>query len=425
MAARGENGDDAVTLTRRKSNTPDIEPRWLNLTGYPAMPTGISTVGGPDAIEMNSGCVHPSTMWSCALPKEDQEMNKPYDAETPKFRIEIRFKNGTYPRSTTVTTKTKRQLKSTLGERLVRRILGRSRLYARSDDFTPIPAPPNLKDIEFLGNTTDRFTQPFVGEETPFYVTFLSTGDLDSLSKRDSFPDPFPNLTDIIPSPTIAPDGTAAAANLLPVPKDQPLRLYDRGMPTERYSFYTYYNRSIFLKSAAPLNESDTTDVPDDKNGGSTKSAARVRCTWAETRFNVQIWTRPQQARLQLVKPSVLFNHSSTPPVNSAFPYATDFSRPGTFPYPITIKIDRHGGDAKKKMVYCYGMNERSQIELNERKLQLEFRGFGGVLINPAGGIFNLTGSDGHKKRDEDWMPVDGGTGGCKCEWRNFYAVRE
>ncbi|EER28759.1 hypothetical protein CPC735_040230 [Coccidioides posadasii C735 delta SOWgp] len=393
----------AVVFTNKRGQPPAIESRWLNLTGYPAIPTGISTVGGPDPVEKSSGCVHPSTMWSCALPKEDQEMNEPYDAETPKFRIEITFKNGTYPRSTAMAIKTRREVTSSLRRRLVRSIMT---LYSRSSDFTPIPAPPNLEDMEFLGNTTDGIASPFVGEETPFYATFLSTGPINNYRKRDS-PDPLPNLTDIIPSPTTASDGTAAPAKLLPLPKNQPLRLYDRGMPTERYGFYTYYDRSIFLKSVAPLNETDTADIPDDRDGGSSKSAARVRCTWAQTRFLVQIWTQPEKAKLHLVESST----SSKSP-SSDSDYATDFSRPGTFPYPITIKLDRHGGDAKKKMVYCYGMNERSQIELNERKLQLEFRGFGGTLIKPAGGIFNLTDSDRKDKRDESWQPVDGGTGG-------------
>ncbi|WEW58615.1 hypothetical protein PRK78_004083 [Emydomyces testavorans] len=403
----------AVMLTKKKANPPDIQSRWLNLSGYPAVPTGISTVGGPDPIEARSGCVHPSTLWSCALPKEDQAMNAPYDADVPKFRIQITFKNGTYSRSTRVTGKAKRDVELDLHKYSIRRILGYNSLYSRSDNLTPVPAPPNLKDLEFLGNTTDGTSSPFIGEETPFYATFLSTGTLNNHGKRDSFPNPLPNLTDIIPSPSSASDGTAAPANLLPFPTNQPLRLFDRGMATEHYGFYTYYDRSIFLKSVAPLKGSDASDIPDDKEGGSTKSAARVRCTWAETRFLVQIWTQPEKARLQLVEASASFNASTSSARSSSAPpdYAADFSRPGTFPYPVTIKLDRHGGDAKKKMIYCYGMNERSQIELNEKKLQLEFRGYAGTLINPAAGIFNLT-SSGKSKRDEGWQPIDGGTGG-------------
>ncbi|KAI2408482.1 hypothetical protein LOZ41_005636 [Ophidiomyces ophidiicola] len=397
----------AVMLTRKKDNV-EIPSRWLNLTGYPAMPTGIATIGGPDPVETSSGCVHPSTMWSCSLPKEDQAMNAPYDHDSPKFRIEILFKNGTYPRSTTTIGNPKQR---TTRDTLFRRILGSNILHVRGNDFTPIPAPPNLRDIEFLGNTTDGIAEPFIGEETPFFASFLSISPPANLQKRADSSSGFPNLTAIIPPPGSSPDGTAVAANLLPTPKSQPLRLFDRGKPTEHYGFYTYYDRSIFLKSVA-----ENAALADDGAGGSTKSTARIRCTWSETRFLVQIWTQPEKAGLQLVGRPNSFNSTPSQSIPGMPDSATDFSRPGTFPYPVTIKLDRHGGNYRKKMVYCYAMNSRSQIEINEKKLQLEFRGFAGTLINPAGGIFNLSKSIGNEKKVEEWQPIDGGTGGFAIE---------
>lgn len=97
---------------------------------------------------------------------------------------------------------------------------------------------------------------------------------------------------------------------------------------------------------------------------------------------------------------------------------ANDFTRPGSFPYPVTITLDRHGGDVKKKMVYCYGMDTRERIISSEKKLQLEFRGFGGSWINPAPGVFNTTTTDDNDENSEQGF--DGGTGGCSCQWINW-----
>src|SRR5204863_5257573 len=104
----------------------------------------------------------------------------------------------------------------------------------------------------------------------------------------------------------------------------------------------------------------------------------------------------------------------------SASSSATDFSRPGSFPYPVTITLDRHGGDAKLKMIYCYGMGPQERIVANEKTLQQEFRDFGGSLVGPAG-LFNFSGPAGGDGTGKSaGVGVDGGTGGCRCEWRNW-----
>lgn len=407
----------AILVTRKRGEPPEVQSRWLNLTGYPAMPTGVSTIGGPDPVDSNPQCVHPSTLWSCALPWEDRK-NQQYDSDMPNFKIQIAFKNGTYPHSTAVKTQVKRSIgfDGFMPQTLLHRTL-----QSRDEDFTPNPAPPHLEDIEFLANTTDGVASPYIGEETPFYATFLSMASRGNQEKRHSARGILPNLTDIIPQPKSAPDGTAPPAVLYPLPINQPLRLFDRGLPTEHYGFFTYFDRSIFLKSTAPINASGTAELQAEKDGGVPKPDARVQCTWSQTRFLVQIWTEPGKGNRRLLgDPRDATNGTAVTD------YSSDFTRPGTFPYPVTIKLDRHGGDAKKKMVYCYGINQQSQIELNQRKLQLEFRDRGGILINPAAGIFNLT-QPGKKtdRRDDAWRPIDGGTAGCKCEWRNFYTVRD
>lgn len=490
----------ATTLTHKGQDTP-VQSQWLNLTGYPPMPTGIMTIAGPDVQAQVNGCIQPTTMWSCALPKEQQADNSPFAASQPNFRIQVSFLNGSYPNSTTVasnTAKRRKRWSESDRNRKYGEYISLSSHALRTRDtgnFDPSPAPPSLTDQEFLGNTTDGNSIPFQGEDTPFFITLLSPVDSSSspsssvkLDKRNNFP----NVSTLIPAPSLASDGTAAAANLYPLPVAQPVQLYNRGEPTEHYGFYTYFDRSIFLKSTAPLNGSTDDTLTADQNGGSPKDQASVRCTWAQTRFLVQIWTQPSNISGMVLqaKSSATSQASTTTTANSAVASPTnpsysssadDFISPGSFPYPVTIKLDRHGGDASSKLVYCYGMDGNGYIISSEKKLQIENRGFGGHLVNPAPGIFsslggsNSTGDDDSggnsgssstasstsspsstsssthtstasaasttttnvypypnsdvvsnlsvredSSSDNQGQGVDGGTGGCGCEWVNW-----
>lgn len=411
----------AITLTRKGDTTP-VQSQWLNLTGYPPMPTGISTVAGAEPQVEQSSCMKPSSLWSCALPKGQQSDNKPYAADEPSFRLEIRFRNGTYTNSTATSS---------------------SKFRRDANSWDPSPSPPSTADQIFIGNTTDGNSLPYAGEETPFYITFLSPVQLTStstlLSRRSTTNDTttFPNLTAVIPPPSVNSDGTAAAATLYPLPESQPIRLYNRGQDNEHYGFYTYFDKSIFLSPRAPLNGSAVDYSPLDGNGGSAESDAVARCTWSQTRFLVQIWTQPSRLGYVLVKSgsnnsSSGSSSTSTAVATSTFTSsptssssATEFNRPGSFPYPISITVDRHGGAEKKKLVYCYGVESDQHYNITDRKLQLEDRGFGGSLVNPASGIFdNLDGSDGSDSSSNSTVfgGVDGGTGGCVCLWTNWIA---
>ena len=139
----------------------------------------------------------------------------------------------------------------------------------------------------------------------------------------------------------------------------------------------------------------------------------------------MQIWTNPT-FRGQLLPSSNGTGSSSSRPANDREggqqdqrkSSATDFNRPGSFPYPVTVILDRHGGDGSKKGVYCYGMDGQEKIVVGEKKLVAELRDAGGTLINAAPGIFsNAAGNDGF---DVNAGGIDGGTGGCGCEWRNW-----
>lgn len=419
----------AMTLTRKRKDKTQVETQtqWLNITGFPPIPTGISTIVRPEAVETH-GCVQPATLWSCALPKEEQPSIAPNDPNQPNFRVEIRFLNGTSTNGTSPKSSKRSQtpVNAVSAGDFIRRRFLMIRDSFTSSLFTPKPSPPSQEDQAFLGNTTDSNTFPFDGENTPFFMTFLSASKPPSsrrLVKRASgnSSDPFPDLTKIIPPPDLNPDGTAASANLLPFPSAQPLRLYNRGLPTEHYGFYTYFDRSIFLKSTALLNDSGPSigDVPDDQNGGTTEAAASVRCTWAQTRFLVQIWTNQANAATLLGNSSHAdaSKASSSQTQNATELWANDFTRPGSFPYPVTVTLDRHGGDVAKKLIYCYGIDAREHVLQTRKKVQLENRSVGGVLVNPAQGAFATT-----KVGKNEGGPggVDGGSGGCGCRWKNF-----
>lgn len=425
----------AMTLTRKGDKMP-VQTQWLNITGFPPIPTGISTIIAPDAVYAQSGCVSPTTMWSCALPKEEQASVAPNGPDQPNFRVEVRFQNGTNVSSGTNTSLHKRfddnAANAVSAGQLVRRRLLCARDSFSSSLFTPSPTAPSLEDQAFLGNTTDNVTAPFDGEVTPFFMSFESANRLssrllkraDGLTNSTNSTDPLPDLTSAIPSPDNKADGTAAPANLLPLPSSQPLRLFDRGRPTEHYGFYTYFDRSIFLASTAVLNSTTELvgNVPGDENGGAQETGATVRCTWAQTRFLVQIWTnRGGMASLLTSSNSTSANGTSADPKNLTQSSANDFNRPGSFPYPVSITLDRHGGDIKTKEIYCYGVDNRQRIIPDQKKLQLEDRAFQGQLINPNLGPFghvNVSISEGGPGG------IDGGTGGCGCVWRNWQGAQ-
>ncbi|KAJ6038367.1 uncharacterized protein N7446_005171 [Penicillium canescens] len=397
----------AITLTKKGDPTP-VQSQWLNLTGYPPMPTGIATLAGTEPQVQKSTCITPSSMWSCALPKSQQEANEPFNADQPNFRVSISFRNGTYDNSTTVGSN------STQSQR------------RRSDLFNPSPAAPSNADQAFIGQYTDNNSAPYSGEETPFYMSMLSPISLSSTNlyrrSTDTNSTLFPNLTSVIPPPDENADGSAAAAMLYPLPASQPIRLYNRGQPTEHYGFYTYFDKSIYLTS-------QTQSEPADSPGGTSRADSKYRCTWSQTRFLVQIWTQPDKSVRRLLPStnttatatSKAATSTSTNKATSSSS-ATNFSRPGSFPYPVTITIDRHGGADKKKMVYCYAMEDDGHYNITAVQLQLEDRAVGGAVINPAGGIFESL-SQVKEANSTEYGGVDGGTGGCQCQYVNWIAT--
>ncbi|KAI1409792.1 hypothetical protein F5Y13DRAFT_169478 [Hypoxylon sp. FL1857] len=379
----------AVMLTRRprpeESSVPSI---WLNLTDFPPMPTGVLTVSGPDNSVDRTGCFvgTADTAWSCSLPKEQHDSVAPHAPNQPEFIFQIQYDNNT------------RALWNVTDDQATKTIL-------TDPGFTPNPQPPSVAEIRFLGNTTDHIqADNKAGEPTPFFISVLTdtnkTVGPNMLTRRQGpnnsigpVGDGF-NLSDILPPPALNGDGTGAPAQLFPHAVQQPIRLFDRGLPTEHYGFYTYFDKTIYMVDTVKENAAD-------QDGGSPLASAKSLVTFAQTRFLVQIWTRMENE-------TQLLGDGGGVPV----PWTNGTSAantPGTMPYPVTVTEDMHGGDKEKKIDYRFGVLPNQGINTTDAQLIVTNRAFAGTLVNGINDNPNLSLGG-----------IDGGTGGCKCEWINF-----
>ena len=384
---------------------------WLNITDFPPIPTGVLTIAGPENVKAESGCVVNSTetSWTCSLPKEEHDSVAPYLPNQPEFIFQIQYDNDTRA-LWNISDPSKRPEEDDSEES--RTDLGRRGIIT-APGISPKPEPPSVDDMTFLGNTTDEIkSDNKAGEPTPFYISLLPSVDepvgLNVLNRRQGFNNAIggaqengtanSDLSDILPAPASNPDGTGAPARLFPLARQQPLRLFDRGLPTEHYGFYTYFNKRTYL--------TDKDDaVSADKDGGARLSEAKFVTSFTETRFLVQMWTRKTNTTELLgggaPTKSDDDESSSTP---------SPSSRPGTMPYPVTVVEDMHGGNPTKKMSFYYGVDDQ-QVNTTVAGLITVDKGFRGTLVNEMA------------KADRALGGVDGGTGGCKCEWQNFRAL--
>jgi hypothetical protein len=415
-----------------------VQAQWLNLTGFPPLPTGISTVIGPHAAKEVGGCVTQEQLWTCAVPAREVNMATSDQPDQPNFRFEIRFRNNTVPTNETIPISSNSTLfkrstgQATQAGALVKRTAWTNLLFSSN------PAPPSTEDQKFLGRTTDNNSVPFDGEETPFYFSLLEAADLVSnyvpgLQKRDpSFHYPYPTTSSAapsgtasitassstststtmaagptnIPQPAMRTDGKPAPAVLYPFAYAQPLRLYNRGQDSEHYGFYTYFDRSMYLSVSSITNSSTF--------GGSIRANVQLEnanavCVWSQTRLLFQIWTQKDDVTsLSTSQPT------NVPLMQSS---ANDMAAPGSFPYSVTVTLDRHGGAASEKGVYCYSLNGEQQVTDSVRTWIAENRAFDGKLVNPAAVPMN-NGTTLTKRSDN--AGIDGGSGGCACQWQNW-----
>lgn len=395
------HGSDKQTQVPGQAPPPSTSPSapssptpssiFVNLTDYPAMPTGVLTFVGPNNTIAKSDCTEPSTLWSCSLPKDAQESVSPFKPNQPTLIFQIQWDNSTakswnIPNGTPPTPISQRDV---------------SKSNSSIDGFNPVPSPPTFQEMWFLGETTDNIqSNQKAGEPTPFFISILQsindTVGSPSLSRRATASDI--NITDIIFPPDLEADGTPAPAVMLPTPVQQPVRLFDRGLPTEHYGFYTYFQRTIFLKSVTVVNNSSQGNVPVDEDGGCSETEANHLVTWAETRMLVQIWTRKLNSTASLL----------TADGSEAIDNSTELVRPGTMPYPVTVSLDTHGGDPNHKVVWEWPMDDRQKLNTSAPELLANNMASGGTWINHRG--------SGNAK----FGGFDGGTGGCKCQWVNW-----
>ncbi|KAI1280032.1 hypothetical protein F5Y07DRAFT_21347 [Xylaria sp. FL0933] len=360
---------------------------FLNLTDFPPMPTGVLTLIEPNNTAAISGCFSdetPSTAWSCALPKENQGSTQ------LEFIFQVQFDNDTRAlwKLADEADTAKRAIEMDEENTHDRRD------FKTDTEFKPNPDPPSLDEMKFLGNTTDDIkSDRKEGEPTPFFISLLESIDKtigpNMLARRQgnaiggapgagtgSF-----NLTDILPAPHLNPDGTGAPARLFPLPTQQPVRLFDRGLPTEHYGFYTYFDKTIYMANIAKRD-------PADENGGVPIADAKYLVTFAQTRFLVQIWTRMDNSTQLLDSGDASSSSKKSNPM----------------PYPVTIVEDMHGGNPSSKVDFSYGVTSGMEINRLNASLIGADIGFQGTLVT---GSTSLGG-------------FNGGTGGCKCEWVNF-----
>ncbi|PHH81873.1 hypothetical protein CDD82_7689 [Ophiocordyceps australis] len=369
----------AIVLGRRH-RAAHVHSIWVNLTDFPPMPTGVLTVVGPDNKVAKSVCTEPSTLWSCSLPKEQHATVAPYKANQPTVMMQIEWDSsaqGDGPKGPT----------------------------ARGA-FHAIPAAPSVEELWFLGNTTDGIqSEQKAGEPTPFYISLgkweketVAKATLDKRTPGTRVGNE--SLVKLLPRPEVEQDGSPAPAVMLPNAAQQPVRLYDRGLATEHYGFYTHFKRSIMVKSVKVGSRDDKGGVDMDQEGGCAKNEADYVVTWGETRVLVQMWTR----RLQLRSASLLRGDESD---------NKSLTRPGTMPYPVTITLDTHGGNRFNKLVWDWPIDRQGRVQGERPELLVNNMGVGGTWINARGsGLASMGG-------------YDGGSGGCQCQWVNWVERRE
>ncbi|UKZ51375.1 hypothetical protein TrVGV298_005134 [Trichoderma virens] len=374
------SGQDPPSSTSPSTpSTPIPSSIWVNLTDYPAMPTGVLTFVGPNNTIAKSDCTEPSTLWSCSLPKDSQASVSPFKPNQPTLIFQIQWDNSTekawnIPNGAPPAAISQRDT---------------SNSNSSIDGFNPDPSPPTFQEMWFLGETTDNIqSSQKAGEPTPFFISVLEsvndTVKSPSLSRRATASNV--NISDIILPPDLQSDGTPAPAVMLPNPVQQPVRLFDRGLPTEHYGFYTYFQRTIFLKSVTVLKDSGQGNVPVDEDGGCSETEANHLVTWAETRMLVQIWTRKLNSTGSLLAADGSEGIDNSP----------ELVKPGTMPYPVTVTLDTHGGDPNHKVVWEWPMDDRQKLNISAPDLLVNKMDAGGTWINHRGsGNAKFGGFDG------------------------------
>lgn len=84
-------------------------------------------------------------------------------------------------------------------------------------------------------------------------------------------------------------------------------------------------------------------------------------CEFAQTRFRVQIWT--QRPFLTAI-PTAGFSDDSATKIQAAASSANEIRAPGSFPYSVTISLDRESGPDgdEGKGVFCWALDSSGTV---------------------------------------------------------------
>lgn len=319
----------ALVVTMRPKQGPAAITGLNNLSGFPALPAGLAQIlpqGAPETPA--SACVLPSTLWSCDLPPDTLFPTTDGTEKLPNFEFTIRVRDAaTTPVSAT--------------------------------QWAPFPEKiPGDLEYTKLASVDGIQSDNKAGEKTPFYISLqtdqkplVARDDVDtrrsrrSISKRQAAKVP----SQMLPGTLL----------------NQPLRLFDRGLATEHYGFFVYYQKTIHVLAADLSSVTQLTSASDANGGVSAIVSNSQVVAWEDTRFRVAIWTKKRTSGQMDVIGAEGQRLSSQ---IGAFD--------GSFPYPVSIVQDRNGS--------------KGQVWYGKKSFQAE-----SIVAEEAGKV-------------------------CSCEWRNW-----
>lgn len=309
-----------VVTMRPRQNEPTAVAKLSDLSGFPTLPAGLAQIlpqGAPES--PSSACVLPKSLWSCDLPSDT--LFPKTGSGLPDFAFTIKVRNAA------------------------------AATAASAAQWAPFPEKvPGDSEYAELAEVDGIQSDNKSGEKTPFYISLqtdrkpitASASDVDSdaearrsrrsISKRQ-----------VAKAPSQMLPGTLL---------NQPLRLFDRGLETEHYGFFVYYQKTIHVLAADPSSVTRLTEASDANGGVSAAISNSLQVTWENTRFRVAIWTKKRTSGQMDVIGSEGQRLSSQ---IGAFD--------GSFPYPVSVVEDRNGS---KGQVWYGRKNFQPQTVVDE-----------------------------------------------------------
>lgn len=294
----------ALVVTMRPKQGPAAVTGLNNLSGFPTLPAGLAQIlpqGAPES--PSSACVQPKTLWSCDLPSDT--LFPKTGSGLPDFEFTIRVRSAAAAATT-----------------------------ASAAQWAPFPEKvPGDSEYAELAEVDGIQSDNKSGEKTPFYISLqtdrkpITTTTTTSVD-ADSEADTRRSRRSVSKRQAAKVPSQMLPGTLL----NQPLRLFDRGLETEHYGFFVYYQKTIHVLAADPSSVTQLTEASDAGGGVSAAISNSQQVTWENTRFRVAIWTKKRTSGQMDVIGSEGQRLSSQ---IGAFD--------GSFPYPVSVVEDRNG----------------------------------------------------------------------------------